>query len=507
MRLWWQPDRISPERGEGGLYVIPTFGGEQPRLLVEGGRRPRFSPDGRSIAYWTGSNIGFSARVDSYRAFVIDRSGGTPREIGADMTGVRYPLWSPDGTGILAAASRASPPVLASFDWWLFPTASGAAVPVNVREMFRQAGVNVDRNTLWPEAWTDEAVLFSDFRSIWSIGIDSRTGAVTRALQRLTLGTSNEAQPSVSANGAIAFTSFTQPGHVWAVPLDADRGLATGAPKQITTGAGVETRPSASADGKHVLYRSTTLSPTIQLRNLETGRVTDSGVSGSDFGPALSPDGRWIAFESGSGVSVMPAQGGPARSLCTDCTIGDWASTSTSLIVVRASKSFAMVDVATGMMRDLMVSTQELSRPFLSPDGRMLTFRVSRNSRDAVMVAPVDPSGSVSEANWKPVVREEEDARPCGWSPNSRILYFVSARDGTRCLYAQRLNQKTGEPEGESIAVRHFHGTRNIWANSAGVLSTGPANAIRGGFFFYDVATFTGNIWTMSNTPAKDVQP
>ena len=40
-------------RAGGGVYVMATSGGDA-RLVAEKGRRPRFSPDGGRIAYWTG---------------------------------------------------------------------------------------------------------------------------------------------------------------------------------------------------------------------------------------------------------------------------------------------------------------------------------------------------------------------------------------------------------------------------------------------------------------------
>ena len=41
------------ERAGGGIYVVPTLGGDA-RLIAERGRHPRFSPDGNEVAYFVG---------------------------------------------------------------------------------------------------------------------------------------------------------------------------------------------------------------------------------------------------------------------------------------------------------------------------------------------------------------------------------------------------------------------------------------------------------------------
>ena len=56
------------ERDGGGIYIVPALGGQEPRLLVADGRRPRVSPDGQFIAYWTGTNVGFDANAGGYRS-------------------------------------------------------------------------------------------------------------------------------------------------------------------------------------------------------------------------------------------------------------------------------------------------------------------------------------------------------------------------------------------------------------------------------------------------------
>src|ERR1043166_911450 len=65
------------ERDGGGVYTVPALGGE-PRRIANEGRRPRFSPDGRWIAYWVGTEHQQFARNQTY---VVLSSGGEPRRL------------------------------------------------------------------------------------------------------------------------------------------------------------------------------------------------------------------------------------------------------------------------------------------------------------------------------------------------------------------------------------------------------------------------------------------
>jgi dipeptidyl aminopeptidase/acylaminoacyl peptidase len=93
------------DRYDSTLRVIPTAGGE-PRALVEGMRdldMPRWSPDGRTLA--------FTAVVDGRKPqiYTVPAAGGTPTELGDAPNGVEQYAWSPDGSTIAYVTPDDSP--------------------------------------------------------------------------------------------------------------------------------------------------------------------------------------------------------------------------------------------------------------------------------------------------------------------------------------------------------------------------------------------------------------
>lgn len=486
------------ERGGGGIYIVPAFGGEAPRLLVTGGRRPRFSPDGRFVAYWTGTNIGFAQSPGAYRTFIVDVERGVPQEVGGAMTASRFPVWSADGRTLLVAGSREARAEQDQWDWWVLPRDGGDPVRTGAFAQMRRRGIPLTiGGSISPDSWRDARVLFSDLEHIWSLPLDPADPRASALPERLTFGTTREAQPSSGRDGMVVFSSLALSNKVWALPVDLNRGGVTGAATLLTSTAANTSRASASSDGRLVTYLSAlgpSLGRDVVLHDLSTGSIANLGVRSDPFGAALSPDGRWVAYPTATGVELVASGGGPSRTLCDGCGIGDWTSDSASVLVATTS-ALKRIDVTSGASRDLVTGTG-LSRPFLTPNLRVLVFRRTMEGNDQLFATTVS-TAPVSEPEWIPLGPVEADTRPCGWSPDSRVMYFVSSRDGTRCLYAQRL-EASGRPVGEPFAVQHFHGIRNASVGQQGVLSTGPGDAMRGGSFLHDFATAASNIWMMS---------
>ena len=110
------------DRGKGGIYVLPTLGGDA-RLVAEAGRGPRFSPDGGRIAFWTGPWLaGAGPRAPGFSVFTVPATGGQPTRIAEGFTTARDAVWSPDGGSLLFFGRKSdddSPS--GSFDWWWAP--------------------------------------------------------------------------------------------------------------------------------------------------------------------------------------------------------------------------------------------------------------------------------------------------------------------------------------------------------------------------------------------------
>ena len=85
------------ENNGGGICTIPAFGGE-PLLLAPRGQDPRFSPDGKYLAYWIGE-IAWAPALGQ-KLYHAGARRYAPAALPA-LADARYPVWAPDSQHIL----------------------------------------------------------------------------------------------------------------------------------------------------------------------------------------------------------------------------------------------------------------------------------------------------------------------------------------------------------------------------------------------------------------------
>jgi dipeptidyl aminopeptidase/acylaminoacyl peptidase len=112
------------DRDGGAIWVISAIGGDE-RLVARRGRRPRFSPDGKQLAYFF---LSPSSGIQDSKIYFVAATGGQPRQLQPEFAYAAWPIWSPDGKHLLFTGSRETPPLappLKPYDWWVAPVDGG----------------------------------------------------------------------------------------------------------------------------------------------------------------------------------------------------------------------------------------------------------------------------------------------------------------------------------------------------------------------------------------------
>jgi serine/threonine protein kinase len=502
-------------RDGGGVYVMPALGGNA-RLVAERGRRPRFSPDGRNLAYWTGPWLsGVGPRGPGTSVFIIPTNGGKSRPIAEGFVTAREPVWSPDGESLLFFGRKtADNSPSGVFDWWWAPLDGREPVPTGVLDLLNARGLEgagdddgFGELEAMPTTWTASGVVFSAHRgegvNLWRLNVAARTGRVTEtSLERLTFGAGSDFLPSVDGNGRVAF-QLTSEGYVsLTLPLESNAGRPTGAIVRQSFSAGQRGgRNSLDASGRWLAYtKNRESSSEIWVKDLTSGQERHLVTTVPTLlNPVMSHDGTKVAYavpEGGRQVGyVVPVSGGTARQVCEACGFHGWFADSRRIVTgtgpVRRPSRLQVLDVVDGTALDLVVDpTAALGRADIAPDSRWLSF----SSRGRVWIAPARPGNPPSEPEWISIytIAENSAERACGWSPDSRLLYLLLEQDGFRDLYAQRIDSVRGQPLGEPFIVQHLHDPRRRWG------STPLGTAIVRNAFVFSQVEITGSIWLLT---------
>ena len=245
----------------------------------------------------------------------------------------------------------------------------------------------------------------------------------------------------------------------------ADRPPAIDGPvAQLTWQEGSERQPALSPDGTFLVYVKQDGGDTDLFWELTQGDnprnlTEDSPADDSD--PAVSPDGRQIAFRSeraGGGIFLMGATGESVRRLTDYGFHPAWSPDGREIAVAMTefedpgmrvdSSKLRVVPVEGGEGRLLV--REDGAQPSWSPDGRRIAYwsfsaATGQRSLWTVLADGSNPVRVLSGPHflWNPV-----------WSPDGRYLYFLSDRGGSRNLWRIQVDESTGKAEGEPEPMR-----------------------------------------------------
>ncbi len=486
------------ERDGGGIYVMPALGGPS-RLIARKGRSPAFSPDGKMIAYMQGSSgVGATFSAGASSLFVVPATGGDSVRLAPDFVVTHHPQWSPDSKQVIFVGNKELGPP--TYDLWVVPVEGDAApLRTGVFESLRSRGSTLGP---YPFALAGSSVVLSvgagDSVNLWRVHLDHSTWKPSGPPEQLTHGTGRELEPSLARDGRLVFSSGQQNSDLYELPVDPNKGTVTGELRQLTREAGDDYYPDISGDGSVVAFVSRRSgNEDVFLHNVHTGTQGALLVTPSrEMYPKVSADGSVVAFTSidqgRRTILYMPATGGVASKLCEDCgLVRDMTASGDRILVQMGPPPYVgIMDVATRKVTTLLKHDRfPIYAPKLSPDSVWVAFQVvDKPTSRTIYVARM-----ASPKEWIPVTDGTAMDRSPYWSPDGKLLYYLSERDSFRCIWAQRLDPSTRRRLGEPFAVAHFHDAVRSMMNLEGPaqvsVTVGPDRLV------FSMGTSTANVW------------
>ncbi|HEY3012614.1 MAG TPA: BTAD domain-containing putative transcriptional regulator [Gemmatimonadales bacterium] len=490
----WSPDgnRIAFQSA-GAIYLVDALG-SVPQLLAKASRQagwvayPAWSPDGHTIAY-----------VENWAIYTRPADGGRARLV-SEHPAAHSLAWSPDGKWIAFVSGN---PVFSFGEapWgsstnlgnvapstiWVVPASGGAPVRITDEQ-------SLNTSPVWLP--TSRGLLFvSDRegnRDIYRMDL-TRSGLPADSPVRLTTGLNAHSMSLSSDAKQLAYSVFTYTGNIWMLTLPV-RGLGSLA----------------------------------NARALTEGTQTIEGVT-------LSPDRRWLAFDSDRGgnqdLYKMPVEGGEAVQL-THSPEADFVSTWSGNGRLLALHSYHMgtrrvriVPAEGGEPQDVVEAPPNQRSPGLSPDGRSLVFTADVAEQPQLFVV-----SRQSDSSWSAARQLTSQGGWAGrWAPDGHAivycrpdgLWLIAPHGGTpRQLVAVGDFTAEAAPElaqwsadGRTIYYKAFDpaGRSSLWsipaAGGAPKLlvrfddpsrpSSRPEFATDGNRFFFTIGARHSDVWVM----------
>lgn len=468
----------------GDVWTAPTNGGAARQLTQHPGRdrEPKFSPDGKEIAF-------ISDRDGSPQVYVVPVAGGTPRQITFHTAGHTLEEWLPDGKSLLVSGQR-------DHFWrhaerfWIVRTDERTAERVLFDDHGKSGAISPDGKRLLfsreGETWWRKGYHGSQASQVWMYDLDSKTATQLLApergarwplwrpdgkafyyvggqggawnLREYDLETKKDVQVTKFSDGddSVVFPCISRDGSTIVfrrlfdlyvhrvgskepptrieLHLDADRVIDRRERKLLNTA----TQVAFSADGLDIAFIAGGDLWVMDTELREPKQITRTPEEERD--PVFAPDGASIYFvsETKGQPDVWKAERADAKKywFLNDSfslsRITDDAERESGLRFTPDGKAIAFVrgrgDLWT--MRPDGKDAKRLLTGFtrpqwdFSPDGKWLVYAQDDNdfNRD-VWIKPLDDSREPFNLSRHPRI----DANPT-WSPDGKVIAFTGQR-------------------------------------------------------------------------------
>ncbi|HLN98373.1 MAG TPA: protein kinase [Pyrinomonadaceae bacterium] len=430
--------RVDEQNPRGALYQVPVLGGTSKKILTNVSQPISISPDGKQIAF------GRFHLTDTNDELYLANADGTNERLLITVSEPAWfsgagPVWSPDGTMLaIGYGTKGMTPAVISI-------ADGKLRSISSRHWIYVGRV----------AW------FNDGRGLVFTAREQSLGPMQIWQQSYPEG---EVRPitndlsfygfyslDLTANSDALVTVQEDPGsNIWIAPDgQASRARAVTAQKNVQEG---HLNLTWTPDGKLLFDSNANAKASIWIVGTDGSNLRSlSDNTGDDYAPEVSPDGRFIIFNSNRTGNPeayrVSTDGGEAQQL----TRGGVATHSIS-----PDGRWLLYNPFTGGIRKLsldgsgseteLVARGNLRYPQVSPDGKLLAYYFDDEKTNRPKIAIIEfPSGAAVRTFDLPVTSQSGlyDSlfyRGFHWSPDGRAIVYINTLGGVSNIWSQPLD-------------------------------------------------------------------
>ncbi len=441
----------------GDIWVAPKEGGTAFRLSSPAGEEmfPRFSPDGRELA--------FTANYDGAESiYVMPVTGGEPRRVTYHGAGDRMVCWWPDGKSIVFGSRRES---FSDRVGQFFKVNAQGGMPARLPIPYGEFGaVSPDGKTFAYTMTDTDRASWKRYRGgmapdVWLFRLDSG------AAENITHNDACDSQPMWAGNGRVYFLSDRGEGkraNLWCYETaakklrqvthftDYDVRYPSVGPKEIVfeNGGSLQLLDLATEKTREVKIEVITDKATLRPRVQNVGGLTRYG--------AISPTGKRVLIEARGDIFSVPSDQGVIRNLTESTGVAErypaWSPDGKWIAYVsdRSGENELTLRSAENKSPGGKDAEQQLTnfgkgwryQPHWSPDSKKIVFI---DSEMQIWLLDVESKQAVPIDHQMWLYHGDLENFSFSWSPDSRWLaYAGDTENRQQCvvIYDTKQHQK-----------------------------------------------------------------